>query len=159
MHSIHLLSKEDICLCSFYIVYLHFQFLCHRFYTKSWLTEAFENKQTMRKKDLWGVSNNMYIYVVVKYLRLYNIRSLIRLLPGTFCVIVAAETTDEHEHLGLEPINFELHQTQENREKKKKKKTEKAWLKEGNRRKGRDGSPNGSLATFWMWPQCPDRLK
>lgn len=74
----------------------------------------------------------MYIYIVVKYLHLYNIRSFIRLLPGTFCVTVAVETTDEHEHLVLEPINFELHQTQENKKNKNKKKTEKARQKEGN---------------------------
>lgn len=63
--------------------------------------------------------------------------TFICLLPGTFCVRVAVETTDEHEHLGLEPMNFALHQTQENRKKEGK-----------GERKGRDGSPNGSSATF-----------
>lgn len=45
-----------------------------------------------------------------------------RLLPGSFCLSVAVETTDEHEHLGLEPMNIALHQTQENRKKKEREK-------------------------------------
>lgn len=48
--------------------------------------------------------------------------TFIRLLPGTFCVSVAVETTDEHDHLGLESLNFALHQTQENRKKKEREK-------------------------------------
>lgn len=62
-------------------------------------------------------------------------------MSGTFCAPVAVEPTDEHKHLGLEPKNVVLHQTQECRKKQKKTDKEKEI-----KRKGRDGS----LATFQM---------